>query len=669
MSKHIGFVCSSCKIKGFLGERYKCEVCYDYDLCQLCYFESKTTRYHLKSHHMKCIDVPLQDCIDIKSNVRTAFSFQIGQRNKKQVNFPYLDADDSTLHAAVLSENLSTIKSVLDEKSVDINKTNYRLETPLHYASAKHLYNVVQLLLKYEDCNVNCKDYYGCTSLHRLLNVVDDSNNDISLLVDCLIKSNPLIMYTHNIAYQTPMDCMLDVYSHNIISIFIQNGYQPNIAYLPHGRTDLHTAVFENKVDMIEVLLNFGWNPNEKDRCGKIPLHYISSLHSACKIIELLCFNGCNINIQDSQGNTPLNTFVSHCSIVDPDLTDLLKYKYEYEIPTLLRNTIECFLQHGADMNIENIYGHNPAYNAIRNQIKSDILLYMISHLNEPYRCRNKSGCSLLHWAIAYNRIEIIEELIVKYQFNPQTLDNSGANALFYTDENMFETVQYLILNGVDPFAFDQHGLTAVKQAQYFGFTDILRLYNAEGIDRYPIRSFKDVPRPTLSPADFTRQVINSPYVGSLPSNIDEINEIKHAVQLFMNYLSTTIIQLDKRFQFQPQLSGSMMEQTKIGLPNEFDYMCDLELFKILISNVINYCDNDEFIRPPDGFARIICSNGIRPDLDEYTYKDQLGITLMPLAIVYRFKDLLSVILSNYKANINNLELRMGHLLRMTVQI
>ncbi|XP_026472832.1 E3 ubiquitin-protein ligase KCMF1-like isoform X2 [Ctenocephalides felis] len=55
MSRHDGVSCDSCMKNNFRGHRYKCLICYDYDLCASCYDEGATTTRHSTEHPMQCI--------------------------------------------------------------------------------------------------------------------------------------------------------------------------------------------------------------------------------------------------------------------------------------------------------------------------------------------------------------------------------------------------------------------------------------------------------------------------------------------------------------------------------------------------------------------------------------------------------------------------------------
>lgn len=55
MSRHEGVSCDACLDANFRGRRYKCLICYDYDLCSTCYEGGATTTRHTTDHPMQCI--------------------------------------------------------------------------------------------------------------------------------------------------------------------------------------------------------------------------------------------------------------------------------------------------------------------------------------------------------------------------------------------------------------------------------------------------------------------------------------------------------------------------------------------------------------------------------------------------------------------------------------
>lgn len=51
-----GVSCDACGKSSFSGKRYKCLMCYDFDLCTECYESGETgTSRHSTSHPMQCI--------------------------------------------------------------------------------------------------------------------------------------------------------------------------------------------------------------------------------------------------------------------------------------------------------------------------------------------------------------------------------------------------------------------------------------------------------------------------------------------------------------------------------------------------------------------------------------------------------------------------------------
>jgi len=55
MSRHEGVSCDSCMKGNFRGRRFKCLICYDYDLCSACFEAGASTPRHAATHPMQCI--------------------------------------------------------------------------------------------------------------------------------------------------------------------------------------------------------------------------------------------------------------------------------------------------------------------------------------------------------------------------------------------------------------------------------------------------------------------------------------------------------------------------------------------------------------------------------------------------------------------------------------
>lgn len=80
----------------------------------------------------------------------------------------HLDRDQSgrsPLHNAVLEENYNKVRSILENKSANINGRDHIKQTPLHLAAQKGNTAIIELLLKYV-ADINAKDKYGDTLLH-----------------------------------------------------------------------------------------------------------------------------------------------------------------------------------------------------------------------------------------------------------------------------------------------------------------------------------------------------------------------------------------------------------------------------------------------------------------------------------------------------------------------
>ncbi|XP_059391195.1 ankyrin repeat and SOCS box protein 10-like isoform X2 [Carassius carassius] len=106
----------------------------------------------------------------------------------------------------------------------------------------------------------------------------------------------------------------------------------------PGGTTALHEACEECQPDCVKLLLQYRANPNATNEDGQMPLHVCTELHSFECAKNLLAF-GALINGQSlDDNNTPLHVAARHG----------------------LPDHVELYLQHGAALNLQNDDGNTP---------------------------------------------------------------------------------------------------------------------------------------------------------------------------------------------------------------------------------------------------------------------------------------------------------------------
>ncbi len=331
-----------------------------------------------------------------------------------------------------------TLKSLNQE---DLNKIFYQShkgKTLLHNACENNDIRVSKLALKYY--NVNEKDSYGCTPLELALRYG-------------YIKIAELILGNENFKYeQVPSwnNLLCSAVKNNkidIVKLLLKHGFdidQRNEG----GYTALHIAAKMGNIETVKLLLEDpNIHPNEKDEYGNTALH-LATIKGNIEAIKLLlnyyALAKSYSNRENNDGNTAL-----HFATIKENI-----------------EAVRLLLARDADVNKKNKNGDTAFHLAICTSNK-DLLDSFLSQKNgiNLDKCNNE-GYSAFHLAALYGNTEIMESLLRYDDFGLNKKNRDGLTpldiAINYSNKDMVEllvnrggTSSYLNQTEIEKFIED----------------------------------------------------------------------------------------------------------------------------------------------------------------------------------------------------------------------
>ncbi len=255
---------------------------------------------------------------------------------------------DTLLHSAVRVGDKNIIE-LLIQKGADVNKTNKDGETPLYYAALSGHKDIAELLIEkgakistihlaaytgdiaevkafiQEGIDINALDKRNMTALHFAAR--GDQTDTAELLIArgakvdvgswtplyVAVEANNIDIAEYLIAHGANVNSGEGVWtplqeaayhSKEMVELLLANGANINAG----GWTALHSALDDERFDIVELLLDKGADVNIEDDSGYAPLHIAASYaakHNP-KVVELLISKGADINAKDNDGKTAL---------------------------------------------------------------------------------------------------------------------------------------------------------------------------------------------------------------------------------------------------------------------------------------------------------------------------------------------------------------------------
>ncbi|TQV90300.1 ankyrin repeats (3 copies) domain-containing protein [Cordyceps javanica] len=208
------------------------------------------------------------------------------------------------LHFAVLGDDLDLLLFLLRDCAADANVKSKREETPFMLAGCEGKMTMLMELA----CSVNCinePDGQGRTALYYA--VEHESKFLVKKLLDrnATVDQNPHEIDTCPLALAVRTRSVLSD-DLEIFRLLHQGGGDLNKAYAGDGRTILHLAAADNRLDIVEYVLQQGVDPDQLDSDGNSAL-IIAVISDKPSMVKLLCENGATAHHENIFGRSALD--------------------------------------------------------------------------------------------------------------------------------------------------------------------------------------------------------------------------------------------------------------------------------------------------------------------------------------------------------------------------
>lgn len=546
---------------------------------------------------------------------------------------------NNSLHCAVLRGDGDAV--LLESQIVEVNEVNAKGETPLHLAARNKSDGGVQLIemLLLKGGDVNCQNKWGQTPLHyaaiadcfdnlqRLTAVASVDVNIVDLngynALHCLICSdeNPSLKFFGDTDEEEEVSPGLK----QAIHVLVKAGTKIN-SQTKCGQTILHLAsTRDNNSPLLKYILrNFpqidlkaknqmGENflhvyaaseifeevsdllvevaeanlpivrelLDDKNVLGRTPwTNMIDDANVSEEFIKKILSYGVSVNTVDNLGNTALHRIAGvSAGMFYSGIIDLLMEGGAYitaenvyrESPGFVlfpRDVFDVFMKHGMDFNTRDRWGRSPLVSVMKHRPLPDLLRKLVVEGKGDVNGRDVRGSTPLHFAAYHNYPEQVE-LLRSFGADQNALDELGDKPLDTARRHCSLQCQKILDAG------DQNASETPKNEE---FVQIL-VNMPTSIPSSSIKSVQAV-QTVLGLQEnldgFLDHLMTTFYLRPLEA-AEEAEAVVSAVNALVESLCVQIAAYDSRVEMSVFPTGSNAEGTKVGRPDEFDFVLCLD--------------------------------------------------------------------------------------------
>ncbi|XP_046326546.2 ankyrin repeat domain-containing protein 50-like [Haliotis rufescens] len=414
---------------------------------------------------------------------------------------------DTILHYACTNGNLSWVRRILAEGTVDINSRGSNNETPILKAAWQGHHQVVELLVE-RGADLSVVDVVGDNILHR---ACDGGHLDIMKLV---LTYTTGCVNGKGYCGKTPLMTAVGSGCREMVELLVSKGADVSLVD-NRGDNILHLACDGGHYEIMKYVLSQPIDINSRGRKGRTPVSW-AARHGHTAMFNLLVNRGADLTLDG-------NIFSLACKGSETEIVKLVLSHLSVDInvrgcdgrtPVMQAvckgqlEMVKLLVSKGADMTLVDNFGDN-ILNLACDEGHTEILQYVLSQDMQAINNRGRYGRTPVVWAAFEGHRDILELLvkkgvdlslvsehrnnilhlaccgghvdIVKYVLSQNVVDaNSRGHggmtpAMFTAEEGHKEIYMVLVKKGVDLSSISDEGNTILHAACLGGNVEILR--------------------------------------------------------------------------------------------------------------------------------------------------------------------------------------------------
>ena len=504
------------------------------------------------------------------------------------------------LAAGMLSKVATNKLEILLSKGGDVNCQNKWGQTPIHYASVADCFEKLQKLTAVPNVDVNIVDLNGYNALHCLIcpgkdpsleffedtdeqEVCPELKEAMHFLVNAGTNINCQTKCGHTILHlastrdnNTPL---LRYILRNFpeLDLKAKNQMGENFLHVYVGSeifeeiSDTLDEIAEADLPIVRELLN------DKNVLGRTPwTNMMDNANVSEEFVKKILSYGISVNTADNIGNTALHRIagvsagIFYSGIIDllieggADVTAVNVYRESPGFVLWLRNIFEVFAKHGMDFNTKDRWGRSPLVSIMKHRPIPDLLRKLAEEGKADVNARDVHGSTPLHFATYHNYPEQVE-LLLKFGADKDAIDELQDRPLDTARRHCSFRCHHIL-------DVDDGSASEIPKNKTFAsiLLDIPRMVPSSSI-----KSAQDIQ--TLlglqENLDGFIDHLMTTYYLRRPEAAAEVEAVVSAVNALVESLCVKIAAYDSRFEMSVFPTGSSAEGTKVGRPDEFDFV------------------------------------------------------------------------------------------------